>query len=411
MKFLFDYKFYLAVFLLIGKSPLSRFGLPIERLYSGMILVFFIMLIVYFAKADKVLLVNKEPFIFLITVLFMLFFVSIFYSKNIEYAFNNYFVPNIFIYFTIIFFYLSFKSLGDIKQLLLYLYYVSIVLLLLGLLALLSQGGRVSVLGGGPNTFYRLMIQCYLLAFFYYHNSKIKPKKLFHLTVMGLSILLIMNTGSKGGIITLAIIFFIQFINFLLDKGENAYRKIVTILGSYLFIHFSLINFIDFLIIKFPTVKRIWAVFSLNELMSSTSGAARINLIKQSINMFLDKPLFGWGPGGVFYYTNLHSSAQPYSHNIFFEMLSEYGLVGLFLFFCISLLVLIRIIKNHQLINHINIKEFKNGLITIELLLLNFFIGAQFSGNIIDSRTVFFYMAVISKIYLIFRRELIKKYQ
>ena len=59
----------------------------------------------------------------------------------------------------------------------------------------------------------------------------------------------------------------------------------------------------------------------------------RTDLWEESIAMFNQKPIMGWGVGWFEIY-----SEQPYPHNVFIQILLEYGFVGILLFFLIMVL-------------------------------------------------------------------------
>jgi hypothetical protein len=100
--------------------------------------------------------------------------------------------------------------------------------------------------------------------------------------------------------------------------------------------------------------------------VSPTSVSVRQSAISESIEMFLQYPLFGVGVGG--WAISIQSNGLMYPHNFFIEVFSEGGLIlgGLF---CIPYLIF-----------------FKNPRSLLFYTVLFLLISQQFSGDILDSR-------------------------
>ena len=98
LRYLDDYLLYFAIFLLIGKSPLSRFGIPISIPFSGMALFFVLMMIALFSRPPKLIKGRFLPLFALFSVICFIMIFSICYARNLEYAFYNYSLPSIMIY-------------------------------------------------------------------------------------------------------------------------------------------------------------------------------------------------------------------------------------------------------------------------------------------------------------------------
>jgi O-antigen ligase len=135
--------------------------------------------------------------------------------------------------------------------------------------------------------------------------------------------------GGRGPLLTLI---FIVFINFLFNN-----RKLVTVgyfkylfflvVGVALYIYFDL-TFIDFERLN---------VFKNYGDDESVSG--RFVFVQRCLEGFMDKPILGNGIGS----TGVLISGQDivlYPHNLFVEVLSEFGLIGFFLYLSIFLFFL-----------------------------------------------------------------------
>jgi O-antigen ligase len=100
--------------------------------------------------------------------------------------------------------------------------------------------------------------------------------------------------------------------------------------------------------------------------------------------------MIGVGIGGFSYIYN-RSDMRLYPHNIFLEILSELGVLGMFLF-TFMILFSLKVALN-------NIKETNNVNYYLNLgILLNFifmFLNSQFSGDINDNRLLFTFLGSI----------------
>jgi len=126
------------------------------------------------------------------------------------------------------------------------------------------------------------------------------------------------------------------------------------------------------------TVHRILVLF---EPGFGASGGARQTMLLDSISLFLNNPLFGYGIGSYPIVTGCVDS-RIYPHNIFLEIMAEMGLVGLFLF--VSLLFVgLRSLGNYRVIRN-------NPICAIILMIFTFMLGgAMISGDLHDNRLLF----------------------
>jgi O-antigen ligase len=87
-----------------------------------------------------------------------------------------------------------------------------------------------------------------------------------------------------------------------------------------------------------------WFLLTGEEILGRQSVTTRVDLLRGGINIFLQYPLFGVGPGNFKYISGkyLPIRMNMYSHNTFITVLTEFGIVG-FLFF---IGICLRIIKN-----------------------------------------------------------------
>jgi len=168
----------------------------------------------------------------------------------------------------------------------------------------------------------------------FHMNEKSRISKISPLYIFIYSVLFIAQfsacllSGGRGGLVLFLVLFVYSFV---IHYGIRKFYKI-------------LLPTIIVLLIAWFLIPRIMEAFDIN-----VKGLTRIikffnrgfvdegrsNLFSQSIETFLESPLIGNGIGSIFFY--LHS----YSHNLFLDILSETGLIGL-VFFALLLLYFIR---------------------------------------------------------------------
>ena len=113
-----------------------------------------------------------------------------------------------------------------------------------------------------------------------------------------------------------------------------------------------------------------------------TSVSSRVHLWELSIDYFKQSPIIGKGARYLYYDTLGSGDPQPYAHNVFFEMLGEQGIIG-FTLFLLVIYRMLRAFKGLGIRNKYAVNCFLGFIV--------YFIGAQFSGNILDTKMVLFY--------------------
>ena len=168
----------------------------------------------------------------------------------------------------------------------------------------------------------------------FHMNEKSRISKISPLYIFIYSVLFIAQfsscllSGGRGGLVLFLVLFVYSFV---IHNGIRKFYKI-------------LLPTIIVLVIAWFLIPRIMEAFDINVkgltriikfLNRGFVDEGRSNLFSQSIETFLESPLIGNGIGSIFFY--LHS----YSHNLFLDILSETGLIGL-VFFAFLLIFFIR---------------------------------------------------------------------
>jgi len=209
------------------------------------------------------------------------------------------------------------------------IFVASIILTLISFLPLFrgdseTSGGYVSDSSGliYQNISYYAAYAFGLTLFHMSETKKIKPLSWFYKIVC--FILLIIQTstcflsGGRGGVVLIFVLFIANvFINF----GKKAYKIVVPVALFIVIVRFTVPSLINLLGIDIKGLDRI-----LRFLNGNFFGDGRTNLYIQSFELFREDPIIGKGIGSIFHL--LHS----YSHNLFLDILTETGVIGLFVF-------------------------------------------------------------------------------
>lgn len=391
---LFDYKLYIIVFLLIGKSSLSRFGIPIDIPFSAMYATFFVIIIFFILNKKNKLYKFKVDYLDISIIIFYIYIIySVFLSPDIETAIFEYCIPNIFILMSILLIRFTVNNSEKLDKIIMYFFILSIFMAITGI-PKIGTGRVTSIIGGGPNTYYKFMLQGYCISSYYISINKYKT---LNILSIALFIFMGLNTGSRGFIIGLIAIILIQN---LLNIKKMDFKRISILFGLILFGCFIISNesIKLYLTSKIPVLDRVWIVFDAKALANSTSGGARIDLINNALDLFkkgnLFEVLFGFGP----YSTSIVSILKIYPHNLFIEVLVEYGIVGFILLINIFSGWLFKSYHIYKKNISLPTKQ-KSMIICLNLVLIVHFIGGMFSGYIIDSRLIFIFIILVNILY------------
>ena len=260
----------------------------------------------------------------------------------------------------------------------------------LALLAVLGQAisanndsGRLSVLGGGPIIFSRWMGLGILILVL---MPKFRKYKVRYLIIV-LFFILSIASGSRGPVLTLLLVLCLfLFLNF-----RRYFLKFI-VLMCFLF---SLITFTDISkeVGKLGRVERILMNFSSRGVAKKSTGT-RERLIQGAVTVFKKYPL-GVGSGNWQDKSNEIDTQNlmplEYSHNIFLEVLNEYGII-------LALVILMLFIYVFHLSYMLMNKYYYNESSLYTLLfyaLFYFFLNSLISGDINDTRLLFVIISFI----------------
>jgi O-antigen ligase len=397
----FDEKFYFVLFMLIGKSPLSRFKIPIDMPYSAMIVFFGLFLVALLLKRPKAI-VPKTWIFSLSLLMFLILSLSFLQSDFPTYALETIVLPNALIFSGILLFTVySIKSKEDIENTLLYLFLLSFGLMLLGAVSIIVSQNvrRLAVLGGGPNVYYRFMLQGAVIASYF---AIAKKWRVISIGLMLVMIVFAFLTGSKGAMVTL-IITGVAMVGayILVIMKEFSWKRLGMIVAIVLAVILVSTIVLD-LFSDVKTINRMLSVLDIERLLKQNTFNTRLSFIKTGVDMLMMRPVFGYGAGGFYHYSLNLGEIISYPHNIIVELFSEHGFVGGLTFMTLLMVFVAMVLKN---LTHSK-KTFGIMSLTVTLfgLFVMYFTAAQFSGNLVDSRAVFWLFLMIDQ-----TNELLKK--
>lgn len=368
--------FFLALFLLCGRWSLARFlevpsaFLPFVeiRLWAVIMLLLLIPVFCFTSKSHQ----NTRYHLSTLPSIFVIFFIfymiiTLFWAPHLYMAlWKAYELSLIILTIFLLQMFLKVADWGElIQSLWTSIFLISGALALLGILyVFMGSIGRLSVLGGGPNIFGRIMGFLMLAGLYFWSR-----KHLFWITLPTTIVagLLILLSGSRGALVAsiLATLTFFLFERIGLKRIFSMMILITIILFS-IFSFSSLAN-----IVKEMIQSRI-----VDLMFEEVYTSGRVYLYSEALDMGMKNPISG---SGLAAFPVKHDSAYP--HNISLEIFAEGGCVG-FLLFLIALLVFLKSLwKNRNLVYGANVGGF-----------VLMFIASQFSGDFYDSRGVFIFM-------------------
>ena len=241
-----------------------------------------------------------------------------------------------------------------------------------GLLALIAiilvvKGGvtsRLSVLGGGPNVFGRNMGLLMLAGLYFWVRTQKRWIVLPTTIVAGISLLL---SGSRGSLVA-SIVSVVTF--FFFERIGS--KRLFLLVTSASVILLLIITFSSLGSSAGEVIKSRFLPLMFEDVYM----AGRDEIYSGALNMGMENPIVGNGLA-AFYTTGLGT----YPHNIFLEIFAEGGSIGLLLFL-MSLVVFVKPLwLNRSKVDGASVSGF-----------MLIFTASQFSGDLYDSRGVFFFM-------------------
>lgn len=224
------------------------------------------------------------------------------------------------------------------------------------------------------------------LSFFFLTANK--KGKLLILPFYLLVAFTLFSAGSRMPLLAILIVALYALKNSFDVKKDDILIKKKSLTGFSLAL--LLVMFLPYLYSKgyFQTIIYRFAV--LFEGNGGTSAIGRTTRLQDALEMFKDNYVIGGGFGRFGdYYTG---TSGVYAHNMFFEFLSELGIIGLVWFSTFLIFTIYRSVKVYKLRN----KRLDGLQITLIAGFLYFFLNAMVSGDINENRAVFAFSAMLA---------------
>lgn len=264
-----------------------------------------------------------------------------------------------------------------------------------------SGNGRIGIDGGNPIGLARVASigALTLIVIKFYFKS---TKKLFTFISLGTLIFAIVISGSRMPLLALIVCIVLLPILFSNTKISNRH---VVIHRGVIKIFFVIVTLV---LVMLPLVNLEPMKLFLERLDRIGEGDAateeRLMMYKSAIRLWEESPYWGNGVGSfALDYGGMDTKLYP--HNIFLEILSELGMIGLFLFLG---LLLIGLYKGYLIL-----KQNKNNKYGV-LILLSFImllINANATGDLNDNRIFFAFLGLLTVAPTLFKNRGVVSYE
>ncbi len=234
---------------------------------------------------------------------------------------------------------------------------------------------RAAGLRADPNDTAMLLLSGVPLSIYWLFQIKMKVIKLIPVVSIILLLIGIVLTGSRGGFVALALIFFAIYL-----RKPTINTTIIGVLALILAVMLAPDSYKE----------RIGSLVTGQEKHGGRSLESRSKLLYQGVTIFLQHPILGVGPGnfGTAYMKSLNtegfssnsglsiaSNTNLAAHNLYLEFLVENGIVGGVLLLSIFIISLVKLIKYDRKIRH-----YQNSAYTMSYCLLLALLGMYFAG-------------------------------
>lgn len=313
---------YDAPFILLIISLIFASFRPDRLLPGGKVLMYFptiivVILFFYWLKTPQKTLNNYQTKLFIAFVILMALHVP--FVRN--YGFAKAIFKGFFIYGVTSFLF-TVQFINTPGKIIKYIKLMVILNVFVAVLGILGKGKVNLPVLGDENDFCLLMNICLPFAYFLGQQEENKSKKFLYYAIAGIFIMGNIASFSRGGFLGLVAVGLYMFYK---SKRKAAAIVIMLVFG---------------LVIFFAAPQTYWDEMNTikTEGSSEGTGKERIESWKAGWKMFLDYPLFGVGPGNFgpwfpdYYPFNPGKMWGRVAHSLYFTLIPEMGLIGIFLF-------------------------------------------------------------------------------
>ena len=302
--------------------------------------------------------------------------------------------------------FILFKTKKSLIRFLLSIASISTVLSLLSISMIFQRGGDIGFVGFNDGNYQGLAriagVGLVILFFLGLLNSNLKKYRLVFLVSITLVLISLLASGSRMPIIAVGLAFIITIASSIKIKNwEVKYPKYYNkIFGLFIILLIPLTwaykqGYFNSIIFRFETL------FQSDGGGASATG--RTERFVLAYDMWKENFMFGKGFGSFGgYYTG--TTTHDYPHNLFLELLSELGIIGLFTFIILLVVAFIRFYKLGKL------KDVRNNnlFITVIIAFLVVFMNSMVSGDINSNRIMLTFISILCILPLVYRKEINK---
>ena len=213
-----------------------------------------------------------------------------------------------------------------------------------------------------------------------------KFKKILYLIMIPVFVFCLFVTGKRGpfiaAVLGLLFYFYLGFVKRISPKFRIISMIVLAVIISAFYFYGDLLPHIF--------------AYSPMAIMEGQSTTIRLELYSLSRELFFQNPILGVGTGG---FSQL-SGSGGYPHNIFLEILSENGLVGIMIFLAFISLITIYGTKLIALFTSYS-TEFRQKIALMVLAIaLALFVGRQFSYGLTMHKDLLVFFALVVNLYV-----------
>lgn len=203
-----------------------------------------------------------------------------------------------------------------------------------------------------------------LLLFFRVMQSKCHQK--INLVIILLNWLIILKLGSRSSLMVLV---FGMLLNALNTSTAKKVRNLLAMAIAVILLGVVIINIPSLYNTIGNRIEDTLRFFESGKNLDSynlQSDNLRYNLLRDGMEMFLEKPILGYGSGNFSSVNLLYNGDAHYAHNNYVELLVNMGIVGTFLFYLLHICILFSVKSR---VNNKNLDKFGKELVLCMLLL------------------------------------------
>lgn len=227
-------------------------------------------------------------------------------------------------------------------------------------LAISTESGRLGIGRIGKHTvgssvaLSGIMLVAYICSLWYlvfFHEKKMK----YGITCGFLFLIMILTGSRRAILLSLLFIPVLLLLNKEIDKSKKTMAflvgSIVVLIAGYILIE----NEAFYSLVGWRFESMLQTILSSDSSIEDASMLERTVMRKYAIQLFHERPIFGYGVHGFAYKFSSYYGKLLYSHAGFVEILSCYGLIGFFIYYRGFILILLDALKIRKKMNRCHV--------------------------------------------------------